>query len=85
MVYQLIFELEIGKDGDTIKVCITGILQSIDFKQDNEIISINFLAIDDKGNAIQGTIYKMQIKEFRPLLKKSCVYFISQFKIYKPK
>ncbi|XP_017985318.1 PREDICTED: replication protein A 70 kDa DNA-binding subunit D [Theobroma cacao] len=85
MSYQPLSELQIGKEGGTIQICVARIWHSINYKQANDIISLDFLATDDKGNAIQAIIHKIHMKEFESILKEGHVYCISDFKVSKPK
>ncbi|KAK6237061.1 hypothetical protein SCA6_012398 [Theobroma cacao] len=85
MSYQPLSELQIGKEGGTIQICVARIWHSINYKQANDIISLDFLATDDKGNAIQAIIHKIHMKEFESILKEGHVYCISEFKVSKQK
>ncbi|KAK6252876.1 hypothetical protein QUC31_014596 [Theobroma cacao] len=82
---NLCLNYKLEKKGGTIQIYVARIWHSINYKQANDIISLDFLATDDKGNAIQAIIHKIHMKEFESILKEGNVYCISNFKVSKPK
>ncbi|XP_050234509.1 uncharacterized protein LOC126682791 [Mercurialis annua] len=85
MAYNMISELTSEKKYWKIKARV---LRIWEFKQninDVDSFGLDMLLIDEKGNTIQGTIWKADIPYFRDILQKNEIYTISGFRVTPPK
>ncbi|KAL4589251.1 hypothetical protein LXL04_002157 [Taraxacum kok-saghyz] len=57
--------------------------EAINFKNDNEIMGLEMVFVDDKGDSIQAYIRKNHMKRYKPMLEESEVYAIRNFRVAK--
>ncbi|KAL4579283.1 hypothetical protein LXL04_015422 [Taraxacum kok-saghyz] len=57
--------------------------EAINFKNDNDIMGLEMVFVDDKGDLIQAYIRKNHMKRYKPMLEESEVYAIRNFRVAK--
>ncbi|XWS10686.1 hypothetical protein CRYUN_Cryun38cG0018900 [Craigia yunnanensis] len=84
VTYQSLSELEIGKPPGEIRVRVARTWYNVNYKSNN-VLSFNFLVIDEKGDALQATVIKSPAGPFESQIKEGNLYIISGFRVTKQK
>lgn len=80
MTYNNLSELAIGNRHYILKVRITRIWDSINpFADNNRVMSVDFLAVDEQGTCIQGTMRIADSIQIKRMLLEGHVYELANF------
>ncbi|KAL4569021.1 hypothetical protein LXL04_024648 [Taraxacum kok-saghyz] len=76
-------KLKSGKEDWLIQARLCRMWEAINFKNDNDIMGLEMVFVDDKGDSIQAYIRKNHMKRYKPMLEESEVYAIRNFRVAK--
>ncbi|XP_038688696.1 replication protein A 70 kDa DNA-binding subunit-like [Tripterygium wilfordii] len=72
-------ELQLGQRGCKIKCRLARLWDSTNPKMKDELMSVDFLLIDNEGSTIQGSIRKQDAPQLKNLLTESKIYVFANF------
>ncbi|KAG5615582.1 hypothetical protein H5410_015406 [Solanum commersonii] len=81
MTNSFLSELISDLDDFTIRVRLCTMWDAIKSKKNGELISIDMIFIDEKGNLMHGIIRKNQVNRFKDKLSEGYRFIIKNFKI----
>uniref|UniRef100_A0A0D9XV47 Protein kinase domain-containing protein n=1 Tax=Leersia perrieri TaxID=77586 RepID=A0A0D9XV47_9ORYZ len=81
MAYTLLKDVTQNRHDWTVLVRLARLWEYADYADKSNVLHLDFVMVDKKGTAMEGTVPKYLLPQFSPLLKEGSVYYISKFEV----